>query len=218
VTADHVLPVVEHDAVASPAAYAVVRLSARHLISGGVMVRELERGEEASLGATRAIHARVRGHGWVSGKPIAIDASAFVVSRVGVVLSQQHFVFYGNPSSPDKCLRWSQEAEGDETLTLSLPELPLLADGVVLTGSIDDAAARGASISDLREAVISVRVDDEGEFLAHQLPPLSPDSKLDAAVLAVLLRRDGAWACRAVGESVGGGLAGLATSFGVMIA
>ncbi len=181
------------------------------------MAGQVARGQETGLPPLPELHVRVEGKGRRHGSSAHLDASAFLLTRVGQVLTERHFVFYGNKSAPDSSVRWRSHSPGGETFVLSLARLPDLVDGIVVTGSLYDAAAERVSLSDLGGAVVTVTGPTGDAVLEHQLPPLPPGSTFDAAILAVLLRRNGDWIFRAAGEASDGGLAGLATSFGVVV-
>jgi stress response protein SCP2 len=183
------------------------------------MATQVTRGQEVVLPAVPQLTLRVegKGKGRSNGNPAALDASAFVLTRVGHVLSERHFVFYGNESTPESSLRWQSLEAGIEEFAVSLPKLPEVTDGIVVTGSLYDAAAARVSLSDLDGAAVRVLTGSDDTVLQHELPPLPPGTTFDAAILAILVRRGKDWVFRAAGDANDGGLAGLATAFGVVV-
>lgn len=164
-----------------------------------------------------SLAVRVLARGGRSGRPASLDVSAFLLSPIGRVPTDEHFVFYGNPKSPCGGVRWAHTDDGDETLAIDLEQLPRVVDGLVITGSIYEARQNGVSLADIREGRVIISPQSGPVLAEHLLPPVPPGSALDAAILLVLARRGSGWSCRAAGEAVGSGLSGLATSFGVTV-
>jgi tellurium resistance protein TerD len=166
------------------------------------------------------------GLGWdartTSGADFDLDASALLVNAGGKVLSDQHFVFFNNLTSPDGSVEHTGdnltgEGEGDdESIKVDLSRVPTDVDKVVFTVSIYDAESRRQSFGQVRNAYIRVINQAGGSEITRY--DLSEDASTETAMIFGELYRNGAeWKFRAVGQGYESGLAGIARDFGVNV-
>ncbi len=169
------------------------------------------------------------GLGWdertTSGANFDLDASALLVGADGRVLSDAHFVFYGNltfPSGPDPLVRHTGDeltgaAEGDdETVEVKLESIPAEVARIVFPVSIYDADVRGQNFGQVTNAYIHVVNLADGTELARY--DLTEDASTETAMIfGELYRNGGEWKFRAVGQGYATGLAGIARDFGVNV-
>jgi tellurium resistance protein TerD len=166
------------------------------------------------------------GLGWdvrtTSGADFDLDASALLLNETGKVVSDQHFVFYNNLTSPDGSVEHTGdnltgEGEGDdESVKVNLAAVPAGVARIVFPVSIHDATARGQSFGQVRNAFIRVVNQADGAELARY--DLSEDASTETAMVFGELYRNGAeWKFRAVGQGYASGLAGIASDFGVNV-
>jgi tellurium resistance protein TerD len=170
--------------------------------------------------------AALVGLGWdartTSGADFDLDASALLVDTSGRVLSDQHFVFFNNLTSPDGSVEHTGdnltgEGEGDdEAIKVDLARVPAEVDKIVFTVSIYDADNRRQSFGQVRNAFIRVvNQADNAEITRYDL---SEDASTETAMIFGEVYRNGAeWKFRAVGQGYESGLAGIARDFGVNI-
>ncbi|GAA4314460.1 MULTISPECIES: TerD family protein [Klenkia] len=168
--------------------------------------------------------AALVGLGWdartTSGNAFDLDASALLVDAGGKVLSDAHFVFFNNLTSPDGSVthtgdNLTGEGDGDdEALTVDLPTVPAAADKIVFAVSIYEAENRGQSFGQVRNAFIRVVNQADGVEIARY--DLSEDASTETAMIfGEIYRHSGDWKFRAVGQGYTSGLAGIARDFGV---
>ncbi|WP_328385834.1 TerD family protein [Streptomyces sp. NBC_00400] len=166
------------------------------------------------------------GLGWdvrtTTGADYDLDASALLCTEAGKVVSDAHFVFYNNLTSPDGSVRHTGdnltgEGEGDdESVEVTLSTVPAEIAKVVFPVSIHDAESRGQSFGQVRNAFIRVVNQADGAELARY--DLSEDASTETAMVFGELYRSGAeWKFRAVGQGYASGLAGIAADFGVNV-
>jgi tellurium resistance protein TerD len=166
------------------------------------------------------------GLGWdartTSGADFDLDASALLINAGGKVLSDQHFVFFNNLTSPDGSVEHTGdnltgEGEGDdESIKVDLSRVPTDVDKVVFTVSIYDAESRRQSFGQVRNAYIRVINQAGGSEITRY--DLSEDASTETAMIFGELYRNGAeWKFRAVGQGYESGLAGIARDFGVNV-
>ncbi|MEN8655843.1 TerD family protein [Streptomyces sp. 21So2-11] len=166
------------------------------------------------------------GLGWdvrtTTGTDYDLDASALLCNESGKVVSDAHFVFYNNLTSPDGSVEHTGdnltgEGEGDdESIKVNLASVPAAITKIVFPVSIHDAQSRGQSFGQVSNAFIRVVNQAGGAEIARY--DLSEDASTETAMVFGELYRHGAeWKFRAVGQGYASGLAGIATDFGVDI-
>jgi len=166
------------------------------------------------------------GLGWdvrsTTGTDFDLDASAIGCNAEGKVVSDQHFVFFNNLTSPDGSIQHTGdnltgEGEGDdEQIKVAVSTAPPEVDKVVFPVSIYDADNRQQNFGQVRNAFIRVVNDANGQELARY--DLSEDASTETAMVFGELYRAGAeWKFRAVGQGYATGLAGIARDFGVSV-
>ena len=166
------------------------------------------------------------GLGWdartTTGADFDLDASALLTDGGGKVLSDQHFVFYNNLTSPDGSVQHTGdnltgEGEGDdEVINVDLSAVPAECSKIVFPVSIYEAEARQQSFGQVRNAYIRVVNQADGRELARY--DLTEDASTETAmVFGELYRHGGEWKFRAIGQGYASGLRGIAQDFGVNV-
>ncbi|WP_171169177.1 TerD family protein [Streptomyces sp. I05A-00742] len=166
------------------------------------------------------------GLGWdvrtTTGADYDLDASALLCDVLGKVPSDQHFVFFNNLRSPEGSVVHSGDnltggGDGDdEQIQVDLAAVPADVDKVVFPVSIYDAAQRGQSFGQVRNAFIRVVNRADGRELARY--DLTEDASTETAmVFGELYRHGEEWKFRAIGQGYASGLAGIAQDFGVKV-
>ena len=166
------------------------------------------------------------GLGWdarsTTGADFDLDASAICCDTNGKVVSDSHFVFFNNLTSPDGTVEHTGdnltgEGEGDdEQVKVNLKSMDAGVNKVVFPVSIYDAAGRSQSFGQVREAFIRVVNDvDQSELARYDL---SEDASTETAMVFGELYRNGAeWKFRAIGQGYASGLEGIARDYGVNV-
>ncbi|MBE7187426.1 TerD family protein [Jatrophihabitans endophyticus] len=187
----------------------------------------LTKGGNVSLTkAAPGLAAVTVGLGWdartTDGSAFDLDASAIVTDADGKALSDQHFVFFNNKTSPEGAVQHSGDnltgaGEGDdEQIVVTLSSLPPNAGRVVFPVSIYDAGTNGQTFGQVRNAFIRVVNQADSAELARY--DLSEDASTETAMVFGELYRNGdEWKFRAVGQGYSAGLAGIARDFGVNV-
>lgn len=166
------------------------------------------------------------GLGWdartTTGQDFDLDASALVCGENNKVLSDQHFIFYNNLTSPEGTVRHSGDvrdgaaAGDDESIQVDLGTLTAQTAKLVFAATIHDADSRGQSFGQVSNAYIRVIDRSSNEELARY--DLSEDASTETAMVFGELYRNGEeWKFRAVGQGYASGLPGIITDYGVTI-
>jgi tellurium resistance protein TerD len=172
------------------------------------------------------LSAVVIGLGWdertTSGQAFDLDASALMLTPAGRILSDSHFVFFNNLTSPDGSVEHTGDnltgaGEGDdEQINVDLRLVPVEVDRIVFAVSIYDADSRGQNFGQVRNAFIRVINQADGAELTRY--DLSEDASSETAMIfGELYRHAGDWKFRAVGQGYSSGLAGIARDYGVNV-
>jgi tellurium resistance protein TerD len=168
----------------------------------------------------------VVGLGWdvrtTTGADYDLDASAIMLNANGKVISDQHFVFFNNLTSPDGTVEHTGdnltgEGEGDdEAIRVNLAAMAPDVAKVVFPVSIYDADARAQNFGQVSNAFI--RVVNEADQSELTRFDLTEDASTETAMVFGELYRHGTeWKFRAVGQGYASGLAGIARDYGVNV-
>jgi tellurium resistance protein TerD len=172
------------------------------------------------------LSAVVVGLGWderlTSGQAFDLDASALMLNAAGRILSDLHFVFFNNLTSPDGSVEHTGDnltgsGEGDdEQIKVDLSRVPPEVDRIVFPVSIYEADSRRQNFGQVRNAFIRVINQADGAELTRY--DLSEDASSETAMIfGELYRHAGDWKFRAVGQGYSSGLAGIARDYGVNV-
>ncbi|WP_431679545.1 TerD family protein [Kitasatospora sp. KL5] len=170
--------------------------------------------------------AVIVGLGWdvrsTTGADFDLDASALLCGESGRVLTDQHFVFYNNLTSPEGSVEHSGDnltggGDGDdEQIKVDLSAVPLTVTKIVFPVSIYDAESRLQNFGQVRNAFIRVVDQATGREVARY--DLSEDASSETAMVFGELYRHGAdWKFRAIGQGYASGLRGIALDYGVNV-
>lgn len=188
----------------------------------------LSKGGNVSLSKQSAnLTAITVGLGWdqrtTTGADYDLDASALLTGPERKVLSDRHFVFYSNLTSPDGAVEHTGDnltgdGDGDdESINIDLTALDPRVTNIFFPVSIHDADVRGQSFGQVINAFIRIVDRNTGIELARY--DLSEDASTETAMLFGEVYRNGTeWKFRAVGQGYASGLAGIARDYGVNVA
>ncbi|EIC21619.1 TerD family protein [Thiorhodovibrio frisius] len=189
------------------------------------MAISLQKGGNVSLTKTDpGLTNATVGLGWdarsTDGAAFDLDASVFLTGDSGKVLSDAHFVFYNQKTSPDGAVVHSGdnltgEGEGDdESVSIDLPKVTPDVTRIVFAVTIHEAESRNQNFGMVRNAFMRVLNKDTNTEIARF--DLSEDYSIETAmVFGEIYRHSGEWKFKAVGQGFAGGLAALAKDYGV---
>jgi len=187
-----------------------------------IMAISLQKGQRVSLDKVApGLTAGFIGLGWDTnvtdtGKDFDLDASVFLLNDQEKLISDNHFIFYNNLTSPDPAKsvkhmgdNLTGEGEGDdEVIIVDLRKVPEDVQRIVVTVTIHEADKRGQNFGQVRNAFVRlVDVATKEEVLRYDL---EEDFSVETAlIMAELYRKDGEWRMNAVGAGYQGGLQAL---------
>ena len=157
------------------------------------------------------------GLGWdpnqSTGYDFDLDASAFMLNERKKLPTDDFFVFYNNPVSPDKAVESSGDdltggnsADGDdEILTIDLQKVDTLIQEIIFTVTIHEAEQRKQNFGQVHNSYIRIYNANTDEEIARY--DLDEDFSVETAVeFGRLYRRGGEWKFEALGVGYKGGL------------
>jgi len=181
------------------------------------MSRELVAGDELQIDSRRLLKVRVTAPVLPCAEGVCLDTSAFLLTRLGRVVDDRHFVFYGNTTSPDDAVKFREIRGGDNVLDIDLGALSPVVDGIQLTGTIYEADRAGRTLADITESTVRISDSTGQELAQHTLRPVPPGGTQDGRTLAAIFRRDARWVFRATDDAFSFGLRGIASGLGVQL-
>ncbi|WP_406366018.1 restriction endonuclease [Streptomyces sp. NBC_01546] len=148
---------------------------------------------------------------------VALDVCALVCTG-NRVLSEEHFVFFNNPRTPDGSVRTRAHTAPDKAaLEVTFEALPGEADRLVLVAAIDPEADPHADLAGFTDA--RIRLLDAAGAEAGQLEVSDGRAGETALVLGSFRRRaNGDWDFVIGGKGYRGGLEDLLREYGVEVA
>lgn len=186
------------------------------------MAISLSKGQRVSLDKVApGLTAAFIGLGWDvnptdTGVNFDLDTSVFLLNNQEKLISDEHFIFYNNLTSPDpdKSVKHmgdnlTGEGEGDdEVIIVDLRKVPSNVEKIVITVTIHEASQRGQNFGQVRNAFVRlVNVETKEEVIRYDL---DEDFSIETAlIMAELYRKQGEWRMNAVGAGYQGGLQAL---------
>lgn len=155
------------------------------------------------------------GLGWDpanTGADFDLDASAFLIDSAGKIPTDEFFVFYNNPKSPDGAVESSGDDQtggnsdgDDETLTVDLRRIDPRIEQIIVAVTIHDCETRRQNFGQVRNSFIRIYdASDNSEICKYEL---DEDFSIETAVeFGRLYKRNGAWRFEASGQATAGGL------------
>ena len=184
------------------------------------MAIQLKKGQRVDV----SLQKLTVGLGWdpnpnASSHDYDLDASAFLLGTDGQVPMEGHFVFYGNPESPDGAVKSSGDdrtggsSEGDdETLDVDLQRLDPRIEEIIFTVTIHEFEERKQNFGQVRNSFIRICDGLTGaEILKYEL---AEDFSIETAIeFGRLYKRGLVWRFEALGAGASGGLATFVSKF-----
>lgn len=151
-----------------------------------------------------------------TGDDFDIDASIFLLDSNEKLISDKHFIFYNNLTSPDPEKSIQQRGDNrtgagegdDEIIDVNLKTVPADIAKMVLTVTIHEAEKRHQNFGQVSNAFVRVvNCENDEEIIRYDL---TEDFSVETAlIMAELYRKDGEWRMNAVGAGYEGGLQAL---------
>ena len=151
-----------------------------------------------------------------TGSDFDLDSSLFLLGANEKLISDNHFIFYNNLTSPDpdKSVQHLGDnltgaGEGDdEVIKINLKKVPNDVQKILVTVTIHEAQQRHQNFGQVENAFVRlVNAQTQQEAVRYDL--VEDYSIETALIMAELYRKDGEWRLNAVGSGYQGGLQAL---------
>ncbi|MEG3911434.1 TerD family protein [Microcoleus sp. w2-18bC1] len=151
-----------------------------------------------------------------TGSDFDLDSSLFLLGANEKLISDNHFIFYNNLTSPDpdKSVQHMGDnltgaGEGDdEVIKINLKKVPNDVQKILVTVTIHEAQQRRQNFGQVQNAFVRiVNAQTQQEAVRYDL--VEDYSIETALIMAELYRKDGEWRLNAVGGGYQGGLQAL---------
>ncbi|GHH98271.1 TerD family protein [Neobacillus kokaensis] len=192
------------------------------------MAVSLSKGQKVDLTKTNpGLTKVVVGLGWDTnkydgGNDFDLDSSVFLLGENGKVTTETDFVFYNNPQGGNGSVvhtgdnRTGAGDGDDEQVNINLSTVPAHIQRIAFTITIHDAASRNQNFGQVSNSYARIFNEETGEELIRY--DLGEDFSIETAiVVGELYRHNGEWKFSAIGSGYQGGLAALATDFGLQV-
>ena len=187
------------------------------------MAAPMKRGSNVAL--TREIPSLrgvVLGVKLVSPESVLIDnlvVATILCDSSSKALSDEHFVFFNQLSSPDLSVTQLVRAVGEDTeqVEIDLSAVPTDVSRIVVVTYINEGNAARRSLGQLREATVRVlNLADNTELVRSEnlAPALNTETGL---ALSELYRHGGGWKFKVIGQGYVHGIRAMAADFGVSL-
>ncbi len=177
------------------------------------MAIQLAKGQRIDIGLQRLeVVLRWEANPVTAAQGFDLDLSAFLLAPNGQIPTEEHFVFYNNPESPDGALKTSGDdrvggtAEVDgEVLNVDLARLDPRIEQIVFAVTIHDALARSQNFGLIRNSLIRITDSFDGAELCKY--ELDEDFSVETGVeFGRIYKSVDVWRFEALGVGVSGGL------------
>ncbi|MCQ6281328.1 TerD family protein [Bacillus sp. EB600] len=192
------------------------------------MAVSLSKGQKVDLTKTNpGLMNVVIGLGWDinkydGGNDFDLDSSVFLLGENGKVSNEADFVFYNNPQGANGAVvhtgdnRSGAGEDDDEQIKINLTGVPANIQRIAFTITIHDAEGRNQNFGQVSDSYVRIFNETSGEELIRY--DLGEDFSIETAiVVGELYRHNNEWKFNAIGSGYQGGLAALATNFGLRI-
>ena len=151
-----------------------------------------------------------------TGSDFDLDSSLFLLGANDKLISDNHFIFYNNLTSPDpdKSVQHMGDnltgaGEGDdEVIKINLKKVPNDVQKILVTVTIHEAQQRHQNFGQVQNSFVRiVNAQTQQEAVRYDL--VEDYSIETALIMAELYRKDGEWRLNAVGSGYQGGLQAL---------
>jgi tellurium resistance protein TerD len=165
----------------------------------------------------------VLGVRWDAGgeKPLAdnLVVAAILCNASGKAISDEHFVFFNQLSSPDLSVTQLESALGgdDEQIEIDLKAVPVEVDRIVVVLYLNEGTLQRRTLGRLKACAIRVlNLSDNTELVRSEdfAPMLSAETAL---ALGEMYRHDGGWKFRVIGGGYVNGILGIAADYGLAL-
>ncbi len=151
-----------------------------------------------------------------TGLDFDLDSALFLLGANDKLISDNHFIFYNNLTSPDPDKSVQHMGDNltgagdgdDEVIKINLKKVPNDVQKILVTVTIHEAQQRHQNFGQVQNSFVRI-VNDQTQQEAVRYDLVEDYSIETALIMAELYRKDGEWRLNAVGSGYQGGLQAL---------
>lgn len=180
----------------------------------------------ANVALTREIPNLTRvviGVRWNAGSEVSLDHSLVMATMLcgadGKALSDEHFVFFNQLTSPDESVTQLEQAlDGDkEQIVIDLPGVPAEVHRIVVAIYVNDGPGTQRSLSRLRSCEVRVLNGADNAELIRSEELAAGFSDENALTLGELYRHSGEWKFKVLGLGYANGVTAMTADYGLVL-
>lgn len=185
---------------------------------------EMKRGANVSL--TREVpglRGLVVGVRWDAGAETALadnmTMATILCGSDGRALSEQHFVFFNQLSSPELSVQQLEQALGgdQEQVEIDLDSVPAQVERIVVVAYVNEGPAQKRTLGQLRSCVVRVLNQDGNAELVRSEELARALQSETALALGEVYRHSGEWKFKVLGQGYSKGISGIAADYGLRL-
>ncbi|MGB2873162.1 TerD family protein [Psychrobacillus psychrotolerans] len=147
---------------------------------------------------------------------MVLDISSFLLQAGDRCEKDEHFIFYGQPHSPDKSVSYAKGTILDGSITIQLNTVPETIEKIAIALTIHEGDAQNLRFQEVEKLELLIRDAATGNTLytysfGHDL------QQETAIVVGELYRYKGYWKFSVIGSGFNGGLEALCLNYGLEI-
>ena len=175
---------------------------------------QIQRGQKIRLENTTQLECFVR---WSTPKKeMELDISSFLLQAGDRCEKDEHFIFYGQPHSPDKSVSYAKQTTLDGSITIQLNTVPETVEKIAIALTIHEEDAQNLRFQEVEKLELLIRDADTGNTLYTY--SFGDDLQQETAiVVGELYRYQGHWKFSVIGSGFNGGLEALCLNYGLEI-
>ena len=157
------------------------------------------------------------GIGWrINDNRCDVDASAFLLGADEKVISEDWFVFYSQPQSPDKSIVYNQsDPVYQKSFDIDLNRINGNVQKIVFVVTIDEALKKGLNFGMLRDVYLKLTDTSGNEILSFCLSDYYDN--VTSMMLGEIYKNKEQWKFNAIGNGIARDLEGLCNFYGIEV-
>lgn len=153
----------------------------------------------------------------VLNKNCDVDVSAFLVGKDGKVQSEDWFVFYGQPQSPDGSTAFSvlKNETDNQKIIINTEKLSEKVEKIIFVLSINEALEKSLNFSMITDAYLRILDESGNEICSYEMEDYYDN--VTSMIIGEIYRHNESLKFNPVGQGMAKDLSGLCETYGVTV-
>ncbi|MFJ5770806.1 TerD family protein [Psychrobacillus sp. NPDC093180] len=173
---------------------------------------QIQRGQKVKLENVTQLECFVR---WSTPKKqLELDISSFLLKADNRCEKDEHFIFYGQPNSPDQSVSYAKQTPLDGSIFVQLNAVPETIEKIAISLSVHEGDAQNLRFQEVDKLELLIR--DAGTGATLYTYAFGDDLRQETAiVVGELYRHQGQWKFSVISSGFNGGLEALCLNYGL---